>query len=182
MPVDTGPSQAVRRRAREMNLVVDRLPNTIERDHYTPALLGLLNNLLVWGGSRVFQQLHGIGTNDWRGVSALGNHPGSTAAQLCEVLGINKSIVSKSVNLLFDLGMIGQLDGPRGSRHLYLTVQGAKLHDECMPIALKRQEILQESLSADEVRILDELLVRMISSSDALQAYEHQILSERGPA
>lgn len=178
----SGPSPEVTRRAAELGLVTERLPHTIDRDRYTPALLGLLNNVLVWGGSRVFHHLHGIGTNEWRVVSALGNHPGATSGELCEILGINKSIASKSVNLLLGRELIAQLDGPRGSRHLYLTATGTRVHDDFMPIALRRQEILHESLTAEEVDLLDSLLVRMLDSSASMQRYEREILQRDQPA
>lgn len=170
-------SSDVMARAAAQGLVTERLPHTIERDDYTPALLGLLSNVLVWGGSRVFHHVHGIGTNEWRIVSALGNHPGATSGELCEILGINKSIASKSVNALLDRDLIAQLNGPRGSRHLYLTPEGATVHDDFMPIAMKRQEILHESLTTEEVVQLNALLVRMLDSADAMQRYEDEILS-----
>ncbi|UOQ57379.1 MarR family winged helix-turn-helix transcriptional regulator [Leucobacter allii] len=168
----------IRQLAARRGLVVERLPDTIDRDSYTPALLGLLNNILLWGGSRVFHRRHGIGTNEWRIVSALGNWPGATAKELCELLGINKSVASKSVKLLLEREDIAQLDGPRGSRHLYLTAQGARVHDDCMPIALDRQRILLESLSPEEVGTLNALLVRMLDSSASMQAYERDIVSD----
>lgn len=173
-------SQDVVDRAADLGLIVDKLPDTIVRDEYTPALLGLLNNLLVWGGSRVFHHLHGIGTNEWRIISALGNEPGSTAGEMCEVLGINKSIASKSVNLLLQRELIAQLDGPRGSRYLYLTPEGARVHDELMPVALRRQAILHEALSADEVRQLNTLLVRMLEAEASMHEYEREVTS--GPS
>ncbi len=165
-------------RATQLGLVAERLPRTIERDDYTPALLGLLSNVLVWGGSRVFRHMHGVGTNEWRIVSALGNHPGATSGELCEILGINKSIASKSVNVLLDRDLIAQVNGPRGSRHLYLTAAGARVHDDFMPIALKRQEILHEKLTPEEVVELNALLVKMLDSAGAMQSYENEILAE----
>lgn len=165
-------------RAQELGLLTTPLSHTIERDVYTPALLGLLNNVLVWGGSRVFNHLHGIGTNEWRLVSALANHPGATAQELSEVLGINKSIVSKSTKVLVSRVLISQLDGPRGSRHLFLTASGIQLHDACMPIALKRQEIILDSLTEDEVKQLNRMLVKMLDSHESMQAYEKEILAQ----
>ena len=164
-------------RAAQQGLITEPLPRTIERDDYTPALLGLLSNVLVWGGSRVFHHVHGVGTNEWRIISALGNHPGATSGELCEILGINKSIASKSVNVLLDRNLIAQLNGPRGSRPLYLTREGARVHDDFMPIALKRQELLQENLTADEIVQLNSLLVRMLDSAEAMQRYENEILT-----
>lgn len=183
----TGASTEVVTRAAERGLVATRLPHTIERDDYTPALLQLLSNVLVWGGSRVFHHLHGIGTNEWRIISALGNHPGATSGELCDILGVNKSIASKSVNALLDRELIAQLNGPRGSRHLFLTESGARVHDDLMPIALTRQQILHDALSPDEVAQLNALLVRMIGSAEAMQRYEADVLAGRqdvspGPA
>ena len=170
-------SSDVMARAAQLGLVAQRLPHTVERDDYTPALLGLLSNVLARGSSRVFHHVHGIGTNEWRIVSALGNHPGATSGELCEILGINKSIASKSVNVLLDRDLIAQLNGRRGSRHLYLTAAGARVHDDFMPIALQRQQILQESLTPAEVTQLNSLLVRMLDSAEAMQRYESEILT-----
>ena len=167
--------------ARELGLVTEPLPHTIRRDEYTPALLGLLNNVLVWGGSRVFRRMHDVGTNEWRIISALGNHPGATAGELCDILGMNKSIASNSVNVLLRRRMIAHVDGPRGSRYLYLTPQGVATHEDFMPIALRRQEILHESLTKNEIAQLNALLLRMLSSSASMQAYERDIL-ESGDA
>jgi DNA-binding MarR family transcriptional regulator len=161
-----------------LGLATERLDVTIDRDSYTPALLGLLNNVLVWGGSRVFHHVHGVGTNEWRILSALGNHPGATARELCEILGINKSIASKSVNVLLGRELIAQLDGPRGSRHLYLTASGVQVHDDFMPIAMRRQEILHEALTPAEIAQLNTLLVKMVDASESMQRYEQEILRD----
>lgn len=168
-------------RAAEQGLHTQRLPRTIDRDNYTPALLGLLNNLLVWSGSRVFHHLHDVGTNEWRVISALANHPGSTASDLVEILGMNKSIASKSVNLLLGRGLVAQLDGRRGSRHLYLTDAGAAVHDDLLAVALERERILQTDLTAEEVAQLNALLVRMLGSAPALQEFEERMSGSGDP-
>ncbi len=164
-------------KAQGQGLVTERLPDTIERDEYTPALLAMLNNMLIWSGSRVFHTLHGIGTNEWRVLSALGNWPGATASDLRDILGMNKSVASKSVNVLLELELIAQLDGPRGSRHLYLTDAGVKVHDDFMPVAMERQAILHESLTSEEVATLNSLLCRMLEANQSLQDYERRILA-----
>lgn len=177
MPTPAAPDDVVAR-AVDAGLRTERLPRTIDRDTYTPALLGLLNNLLVWGGSRVFHRLHDVGTNEWRIISALANQPGSTASDLCDVLGMNKSIASKSVNTLLGRGLVAQLDGRRGSRHLYLTDEGARVHDDLLPVALEREGILHADLSAAEVAQLNALLVRMLASAPALQEFEATVSTD----
>lgn len=164
--------------AKAEGLVTEKLAHTIDRDSFSPALLGLLNNVLVWGGSRVFNALHDVGANEWRILSALGNYPGATARDLCEILGINKSIASKSIGVLVAAGYVGQAEGRRTSRHLFLTDRGAALHDAIMPIALRRTEILQHRLSRAEVTELNRLLAKMLESAADLQEYERALLAD----
>ncbi|GGH49387.1 MarR family winged helix-turn-helix transcriptional regulator [Microbacterium album] len=174
-------SDEIAAKARKLGLSTQRLPFTIDRDHYTPALIGLLSNILVWGSSRVFHHLHGVGSNEWRILSALGNWPGATAKELCEILGMNKSIASRSVNVLLQRELIGELGGARGSRHLFLTPAGVEVHDDFMPIAMRRMEILHGGLTPAEVEQLDALLVKMLESSGAMQEYEREVLASDPP-
>jgi DNA-binding MarR family transcriptional regulator len=111
-------------------------------------------------------------------LSALANRPGSTASDVSDVLGMNKAICSKSVNTLLDRELIAQLNGARGFRHLYLTPRGVSVHDDCLAVALKRQEILLDPLSPAEVAQLNALLVRMLGSSASLERFEREVLSE----
>lgn len=163
-------------KARAHGLVTSTPADTIVRDEYTPALIHLVSNMLVWGGSRIFHHLHGVGMNEWRILSALSNYTGATARDLIEVLGMNKSIASRSVNRLLELDLISQLGGVRGSRHLFLTEHGARVHDDLYRIATKRNELLHSSLSPAEVTQLNALLVRLLDSADALQEFEQDLL------
>lgn len=157
------------------DLVTSPLDATIHRDSYTPALVSLVANDLVWGGSSVFRHHFDLGTNEWRVLSALGNYPGSTAGELCEVLGMNKSIASKSVNLLVGRRLVAQVDGARGSRPLYLTRAGAHTHDRMIRIALRRQEILHSELSEEEVSQLHQLLLKLLEIGPVLHEYEQNL-------
>ena len=149
MADDRGASSDVVARAELLGLVTERLPRTIERDDYTPALLALLSNVLVWGGSRVFHHLHGIGTTNGASSVRSATAPARRRASCANSSASTSSIASRSVNVLLDRDLIAQLNGPRGSRHLYLTAAGARVHDDFMPIALRRQDILHENLSPD---------------------------------
>ena len=75
---------------------------------------------------------------------------------------MNKAVVSKAVNTLIDRKLIAGSDGPRGSRHLYLTPQGAQMHDKMMPISLSGEEIILSRLSEREQAQLRKLLTKMM--------------------
>lgn len=143
-------------------IVVDPLSELIDSEGFTPRLLMLLSNALVWRESMLLRQEFNLGTNDWRVISALATAPGNSATEVSEFLAMNKAVVSKAVNTLVDRKLIAGSDGPRGSRHLYLTPEGAKMHDAMMPISLSGEEIILSRLSSREQAQLRKLLTKMM--------------------
>jgi DNA-binding MarR family transcriptional regulator len=151
------------------DLVRERLPLTIDRETYTPAYLSIVSNALSRGGSLLYMHRFGIGVNDWRVLSALGNHPGATAAEVCAVLGMDKSVASRSVAGLVDRRLVA-IERVPGQRRLYLTRAGADVHDQLLPVALERERRLLQGFSAAEVAVLREFLRRMNDNVPAINA------------
>jgi DNA-binding MarR family transcriptional regulator len=145
----------------------DRLPVTIDRESYTPAYLSVVSNALSWGGSHLYGRSFGVGVNDWRIISALGNHPGATAGEMCAVLGLNKSVVSRSVAGLVERGLVG-IERDDGTRRHYLTEDGVVLHDQLLPLALERERLLLQDFTPDEVDQLRAFLRRMYLNIPAM--------------
>src|SRR5690625_3825198 len=79
---------------------------TIDPESFTPRLLALLSNAIVWRESTLLRQHLGFGTNDWRVMSALGLRPGSSATEVSDFLGLNKAVISKSVTVLVAQGQV----------------------------------------------------------------------------
>ena len=48
------------------DLVTEPLNPVIDPDNFTPRLLSLLSNALVWRESAELRRRFGLGTNDWR--------------------------------------------------------------------------------------------------------------------
>ena len=149
-------------------IITAPLPDVIDSENFTPRLLALLSNALVWRESRLLRQEFNLGTNDWRVISALSIRPGATSSDIAVFLAMNKAIVSKSVNTLIARDLIVPADGKRGSRHLYLTAAGADMHDRMKPISLQGQDIILSDLSADEVSQLNHLLTRLLQKMPEL--------------
>ncbi|MFC6355128.1 MarR family transcriptional regulator [Luethyella okanaganae] len=167
-------------RARSLTLseaVTDPLIDTIDPDNFTPRLLALLSNTLVWRESHELRRRFRLGTNDWRVISALAIRPGASATEVSDFLGLNKAVVSKSVNTLLRRDLVLLVDGPRGSRPMYLTRTGAEMHDAMLPISLRGQEIILADLSEDDVDRLNRLLRRMLEKTRELQTLENEALA-----
>jgi DNA-binding MarR family transcriptional regulator len=146
----------------KQEILTEPLPFLIDSDEFTPRLLALLSNALVWRESMLLRQEFNLGTNDWRVISALASTPGSSATDVSEFLAMNKAVVSKAVNTLIERKLIAASDGPRGSRHLYLTPEGAQMHDKMMPISLSGEEIILSRLSERDQSQLRKLLTKMM--------------------
>jgi DNA-binding MarR family transcriptional regulator len=134
----------------------------------------LLSNALVWRESQELRRQFQLGTNDWRVISALASRPGASATEVTEFLGLNKAVVSKSVNTLLERQLLLLIDGPRGSRPMYLTQAGAEMHDAMLPISMRGQEIILADLSSGEVEQLNLLLRRMLEKARELQPFENE--------
>lgn len=154
--------------------VRDPLAGSIDPENFTPRLLALLSNALVWRESHELRRQFQLGTNDWRVISALASRPGSSATEVTEFLGLNKAVVSKSVNTLLERHLLLLIDGPRGSRPMYLTQAGAEMHDAMLPISMRGQEIILADLSSSEVEQLNRLLRRMLEKARELQPLENE--------
>lgn len=150
--------------------ITEPLPNTIDPDEFTPRLLALLSNALVWRESHELRRRFQLGTNDWRVISALALRPGFSATEVTDFLGMNKAAVSKSVNTLVDRHLVVLSDGPRGSRPMFLTEAGAEMHDAMLPISLLGQEIILADLAEEEITVLNQLLRRMLERTRDLQS------------
>lgn len=138
--------------------VTEPLDDRLEPNEFTPRLLALLSNALVWRESQELRRRFGLGTNEWRVISALAVEPGRSATEVGVFLGSNKAVVSKSVGMLAERGLIVLADGPRGSRPLYLTAAGVEMHAQMLPISLGGQEIILEGMSPRDVTRLNSFL------------------------
>lgn len=155
------------------------LESTIDRETYVPAYLALIANSLQSSGSQLYLRHFGIGINDWRVLSALGNRPGMTAVEICSWINLDKSVVSRSLKTLQDLKLAAP-DPALGRRRMFLTPAGAALHEQIMPVALRRESILLAGFSEDEIVLLRGFLHRLYENVPSVREHDDtQVAGER---
>lgn len=154
----------------EPGVVLHPLSDVIDSDSFTPRLLALVSNALVWRESLLLRREFNLGTNDWRVLSALAIRPGAAATDIADFVGMNKAVVSKATSTLIARDLIVPAEGPRGSRPLYLTRAGAEMHDLMKPISLKGEEIILSDLSDEEITQLKSLLARLLLKTPELSS------------
>jgi DNA-binding MarR family transcriptional regulator len=158
--------------------ISEPMPDVIDSNDFTPRLISLLSNSLVWRESRILRARFGLGTNDWRVISALAIRPGATASEISEFVAMNKAIISKSVGVLTQRRLIVQVEDTGRSRQLFLTPEGAAMHDAMLPISLRGQEIILGDLTDGEVVQLNSLLRRLLVRVPGLQVEESLVDGE----
>lgn len=141
---------------------------------YVPALLNFLSNKLAAGASQCYRKHFGVGVVEWRMLSMLAVESDITANRICQVIGLDKSAVSRSLQALEAAGHIGtEVDPKDGRRYtVSLTDSGKALHDRMLKVALERERRLLSGLTPDEVDTLVELLGRLHVKVNDVNDYE----------
>ena len=138
----------------------ERAGQVLDIDHYVPGLLTFLANKLSRGASALYRRHFQIGINDWRIMSQLALDPWTTAAGVCAVIGIDKSVASRSLGLLERRGLVVAREEQR-RRLMALTDEGRTLHDRIILVALERERRLLACLSEAERPVLVGMLQRL---------------------
>jgi DNA-binding MarR family transcriptional regulator len=141
----------------------------LDLDQYVPGLLLWLSNKVSSSASAIYHEKFGIGVTEWRVLAYFKIYPWSTASRACELMGLDKGAVSRSIGTLVE----GEYLEPRpqGLRKIEyrVTARGTKLHDAVYRIAMAREEALLSGLSARDRAQLVRMLTHMLSNLDALQ-------------
>jgi DNA-binding MarR family transcriptional regulator len=139
------------------------IPERLDLDRYVPFGLTAIANKIARSASRVYLRRFGVGINEWRILANLRITPGVTANLICQMSGLDKAAVSRSLRLLEDGGMIetcGESSDVRG-RALRLTAKGDQLHDGLIGVALKREAMLLDGFDEAERRQLLSFIARL---------------------
>jgi DNA-binding MarR family transcriptional regulator len=155
---------ATRRRLRVEEPDYDRRSaNALDLDNYVPAYLTFLANKLSSGASAIYRRRFGIGIVDWRIMALLAIEPWIVAGRVCEVIGLDRAAVSRSVRFMVANGLVETRfhNGNERRQFLALTRDGILLHDKIVKVALAREEQLLDGFSDQERKTAIKLLARM---------------------
>jgi DNA-binding MarR family transcriptional regulator len=164
----------------EPNMLQQPGLRVLDRSIYLAGYLVRLANGMSRGGSKVYHALFGIGVVEWRILSMLAIEPGLLAKDICQGLEMDKSIVSRCVRSL-EAKRLLQAE-PVGdnlrSYSLLLTAEGREIHDKVLALALEREQVMLEDLSADERSLLFDLLRRLTGSLEKLSEFEDALIAQ----
>jgi DNA-binding MarR family transcriptional regulator len=146
----------------------------LDLDRYVPGLLLWLSNRMASSASHLYRARFNLAVTDWRVLSYFEIHPWSTATQACELMGMDKAAVSRSLTLLKEGGWLQSR--PQGRRIIgyATTASGKKLHDRMIVLATAREEALLTGFTPDEREQLVSYLRRLLANLEAVNRVGHE--------
>jgi DNA-binding MarR family transcriptional regulator len=137
--------------------------HALNLDNYVPAYLTYLAGKISNSASATYRPKFGVGITDWRIMALLASEPWISAGRVCDVIGLDKAAVSRSVRAMKSNGIVDvqQTDDDQSRQLIALTRKGLNLHDRIVKLSLERERQLLDSFSAGERKMLINFLSRM---------------------
>jgi DNA-binding MarR family transcriptional regulator len=135
----------------------------IDLERFVPFRLNRLAAEVSRALARVYGERFGIDIPEWRVVATLGDRGRARAQDIALSTRMHKSMVSRAVARLMDLGWVARTANASDRREapLRLTTNGRVIYRQLVPIVLDYQDRLLGSLSSSERRLLDRLLDKL---------------------
>lgn len=142
----------------------------LELERFLPYRLNVLADLVSQSLSKVYARVYGLSVAEWRIIATLGQFEAMTAAAIGAHSHMHKTKVSRAVATLTKRGLISRTSDSDDLRAaiLRLTTAGREVYDNIVPDALDYTERLTEGLDADQQKLLNVLIDRLIERSRTL--------------
>ncbi len=137
--------------------------HALNLDNYVPAYLTYLAGKISNSASATYRPKFGVGITDWRIMALLATEPWISAGRVCDVIGLDKAAVSRSVHGMKSNGIVDvqRTDDDQSRQLIALTRKGLNLHDRIVKLSLERERQLLKGFSAAERKLLINFLSRM---------------------
>lgn len=142
----------------------------LDLENHASAYLTWIANKISGSASKIYRNRFGVGIADWRIMALLAVEPWIPATRISEVIGFDKTVISRSVAFLQERGLVETRFRDNNFRRQFiaLTRKGVGLHDEIVDIARDREEFLLADLNAQDRRALMRLLAKIHTRASLL--------------
>ena len=135
----------------------------IDLESFVPFRLNRLAAEVSRALARVYGERFGIDIPEWRIIATLGDRGRARAQDVAISTRMHKSMVSRAVARLLELGWVTRTASAEDRREapLRLTAAGHEVYEQLVPIVLDYQDRLLASLTESERRVLERLLGKL---------------------
>ena len=138
---------------------------------FLPYQLSITSNAVSDLIARSYHGRFGLKIPEWRVMAVLGERASATQRELVAATAMDKVTVNRASKALVDRGLLGRAPNETDGRshHLALTAVGRELYDQIVPLALSVEGELETVLSADEARVLADILERLRAKAASIK-------------
>lgn len=145
-------------------------PGKLVLSAFLPYRLNVVAAVVSEGLARIYSERFGIGVPEWRVLATVGEFQSITAKAIGLHAHMGKVKVSRAAASLEQRGLLRRMPNPDDMREafLVLSAQGAKLHEEIVPLALEYESQLRAALTPAEMTALEEILAKLQARAEKL--------------
>jgi DNA-binding MarR family transcriptional regulator len=142
-------------------------------DNFWPYRLSVISNRISDAIARQYSDRFGLSVPEWRVMAVLGGMPGLSARDVAQRTAMDKVRVSRAVANLVTVGRVSRRTDAQDGRitRLSLTPRGQDIYDQIVPMALKLEEDVFSTLSAEDRELLDRVMAKLAHQADRLGAF-----------
>ena len=139
-------------------------------DDFIPYKLSVVANRVSQSIGRLFESRFNIQMTEWRIIMALYAYGDLVFNEVVERTSMDKARVSRAQRRLVDLGLIRTYGDPADRRKVILSLvpEGARICENLLPEAVRREAWFLAVLDEDEHRQLDLILDKLMTRSQEL--------------
>jgi DNA-binding MarR family transcriptional regulator len=148
-----------------------------ELDHFLPFRLSVIGNRVTRAVARVYAKRFRLSAPEWRTMSVLGRYGAMPAHGVIERTAMDKVRVSRAVARLLAAGRITRRADAADRRRviLDLTAAGRAVYNEIVPLALAVEADLVTDLTAEERRVLDNVMRKLEARTAGVSVEEEDV-------
>lgn len=145
--------------------------STLELQHFLPYKLSRLLNDVSIGLQRTYTPSFGLNVSQWRMLAAAAQLEPTSVTELTDYSGMDKVTVSRALREMVDKNLMTRTldENDRRRSTIELTEEGRRIYDEISPGAVEYERDLLKPLSADERKVLEALVDRLLSQAAILR-------------
>lgn len=121
---------------------------------------------------RLCKREFGINRRRWLIIATLTEHEGTTVSNLAQRAELDMAQTSRAIGTLMREGYLRRLCNPENARYarVVLTDKGRQLHEELLERYKMANESLLNTLSDDEILLLNQLIDKLRQNASRLKA------------
>lgn len=158
--------------------------SSLPLERFLPYRLSRLDNEISQGLERLYGPSFGLSIAQWRMLAAIARLQPTSATELVAYSVMDKVTISRAIADLDRRGLVRREVDPRDRRRaqLWLTAEGARIHDRIAPLAIAFERSLVKGFTRAELEAFNRGVDKLLDAIALMQRGSSGLLPQRRPS